>query len=119
MASPVAYDLEERTARFGEAVIKSAGQLPRTSVTYPIIRQLVRSGTSVGANTCEANEAVSKKDFRNRTGICKKEANETHFGLRMVSAAAPRVKDQARTLWQEAHERQLIFAAIFRNTIIG
>ena len=118
VSSSAAFDLEERTARFGEAVIRFAGQLPRTSVTYPIIRQFVRSGTSVGANYCEANEGVSKKDFRNRIGICKKEANETKYWLRMISAAAPEMKDEARTLWQEANELHLIFAAIFRKTII-
>ena len=68
------FDLEERTARFGEGVIAFAKKIPRNPVTLPLISQLVRSGTSVGANYCEADDAVSKKDFRNKIGTCKKEA---------------------------------------------
>ena len=113
-----AYDLVERTACFGEAVIELARQMPRTSVTFPIIRQFVRAGTSVGANYCEADEGVSKKDFRNKIGICTKEAKETKYWLRMIGTAAPEMKDAARELWQEAKELHLIFAAIFRNTTI-
>src|SRR5882724_11509438 len=71
------YDLEERTARFGEAIIDFANTIPRTSVTRPLIEQLVACGTSVGANYCEADDAVSKKEFRLRCGTCKKEARET------------------------------------------
>ena len=68
------YDLEERTARFGEAVIRFARTLPQDVITIPLISQFVRSGTSVGANYCEADDADSKKDFRHRISICKKEA---------------------------------------------
>ena len=66
------FDLEERTARFGEAVIVFAKSIPKNEVTLPLINQLVRSGTSVGANYCEADDAVSKKDFRHKIGLCKK-----------------------------------------------
>jgi hypothetical protein len=68
------YDLEERTARFGQAVIALAKTIPKNSVTLPLIGQLVRSGTSVGANDCEADDAESRKDFRHKIGICRKEA---------------------------------------------
>ena len=71
------FDLEERTACFGEAVIRFAKTLPRDVVDLPLISQLVRAGTSIGANYCEADDAVSKKDFRNKIGTCKKEARET------------------------------------------
>jgi len=66
------FDLDERTARFGEAVIGFAKKVPRNPVTVSLINQVVRSGTSVGANYCEADDAVSKKDFRNKIGTCKK-----------------------------------------------
>jgi four helix bundle protein len=59
-----AFDLEERTALFGEAVLHFAKKIPVNPVTKPLISQLVRAGTSVGANYCEA-DAVSKKDFKN------------------------------------------------------
>lgn len=109
------FDLEERSARFGEAVIAFAKTVPTNVVTIPLIGQLVRSGTSIGANYCEADEAVSKKDFRNKIGTCKKEARETKHWLRMIAAADPDKKLPARPLWQEAKELHLIFAAIYRK----
>jgi len=69
---PQKFDLEERTARFGESVIAFAKKIPRNPVTVSLISQVVRSGTSIGANYCEADDAVSKKDFRNKIGIAKK-----------------------------------------------
>lgn len=110
------YDLEERTARFGEAIIAFAKQVPRGPVTLPLISQLVRSGTSVGANYCEADDAGTKKDFRYKIGICRKEARETKHWLRMIAAAVPNLKDRAKPLWQEAKELHLIFAAVVRRT---
>jgi len=71
------YDLEERTAKFGEAVIDLCRPIRQDAITSPIIRQIVRSATSIGANYMEANGASSKKDFRNKIAICKKEAQET------------------------------------------
>jgi four helix bundle protein len=109
------YDLEERTARFGEAVIDFAKIIPRTPVTQRLIEQLVGCGTSVGANYCEADDAVSKKEFRLRCGTCKKEARETKYFLRMVVRAVPELKAKARPLWQEAKELHLIFAKIWRS----
>jgi four helix bundle protein len=109
------YDLEERTARFGEAIIDFANIIPPTSVTRPLIEQLVGCGTSVGANYCEADDAVSKKEFRLRCGTCKKEARETKYFLRMIVRAVPQLKSQARLLWQEAKELHLIFAKIWRS----
>ena len=109
------YNLEERTAEFGEAVIAFAKQLPANPVMLPLIGQIVRSGTSVGANYCEADDAESKKDFRHKIGLCKKEARETKHWLRMIAAAEPNAKAAARTLWQEAKELHLIFAAILRS----
>ena len=112
---PQKFDLEERTARFGEAVIAFAKKIPRNPVTLPLISQLVRSGTSVGSNYCEADDAVSKKDFRNKIGTYKKEARETKYWFRMIAEAEPDMKTEARVLWQEAKELHLIFASILRK----
>ena len=109
------YDLEERTAAFGAAVIRFARAMPRDTVTRPLITQLVRAGTSVGANYCEADDAESPKDFRHKVGICKKEARETGHWLRMVVVACPEMKPEARPLWLEAKELNLIFNAIVRT----
>lgn len=110
------YDLEERTAQFGENVIEYCLALPTTPVSAPLINQLVRAGTSIGANYCEADDAESKKDFRHKIGICRKEARETKYWCRMIAKAVPAKKTSARALWKEAHELHLIFAAIVRTT---
>ena len=110
------FDLEERTAVFGEAVIRFAKTIPKNPVTTPLISQLVRAGTSVGANYYEADDAVSKKDFKNKIGTCRKEARETKLWLRLIAAAEPDLKTEARKLWQEAKELHLIFAAIWRKS---
>ena len=109
------YDLEERTALFGEAVIDFVKRVPVNPVTRRLIDQLVGAGTSIGANYCEADEAVSKKDFRHKIPICKREAREAKFFLRMLAKAVPELKAEARTLWQEAKELHLIFAKICRG----
>ena len=109
------FDLEERTARFGEDIIRFCKKLPMNPANSRLVGQLVGCGTSVGANYCEANEGVSKKDFRNTIGRCVKEAKETKFFLRMVAAAEPSLADEARKLYREAKELHLIFASIFRK----
>ncbi|HEX3356435.1 MAG TPA: four helix bundle protein [Tepidisphaeraceae bacterium] len=109
-----AYDLCERTAVFGEAVIAFCKKVPVNPITYPLISQLVRSATSVGGNYCEADEAESRKEFRYRISVCKREAKETKHNIRMIVAAEPRMRDEAKSLWQEAKELALIFAAILR-----
>lgn len=109
------FDLEERTAQFGERVIAFAKLLSRDPVTLPLISQLVRAATSIGANYLEADDAESKKDFRHKIGICRKESRECKHWLRMVSAAQPEHRETARTLWQEAKELNLIFGAIRRR----
>jgi four helix bundle protein len=110
------YDLEERTALFGEAVIEFCLAVLSNPVTAPIINQLVRAGTSIGANYCEADDAESKKDFRHKIALCRKEARETKYWLRMIAKAASRQKAAARVLWTEAKELHLIFVAIVRTT---
>jgi four helix bundle protein len=109
------YDLEERTGQFGEAIIAFAKRTAVNLVTEPLISQLVRAGTSVGANYCEADDAGSKKEFRYRVSICKRESRETKHWLRMVAAAVPELKADARPLWQEAKELNLIFSAVYRR----
>ncbi len=110
------YDLEERTARFGERIIEFAKKIPKTPITLPLITQLVKAGTSVGGNYCEADCAESKKDFEHKLGICKKESKESKHWLRMVSVAVPELKDEARVLSQEANELNLIFSSIVNKS---
>ncbi len=109
------YDLEERTAQFGEAAIRFAKRIPQNPVNNRLISQLVGAATSVGANYCEADEGVSRKDYKVRIGNCKKEARETKFFLRMIAVAEEQLKPEARVLWTEAKELHLIFCALFRK----
>jgi len=109
------YDLEERTARFGEMVIEFAKAIPQNPVTNRIITQLIGAGTSVGANYVEADDAVSKRDFLKSIGTCRKEARETKHFLRMAVQAVPNLKPEARKIWMEARELHLIFSKIWRN----
>ena len=109
------YDLEERTGHFGEMVVAFAKMVPVNVITTPLISQLVRAGSSVGANYCEADEAESGKEFAYRIGVCKREARETKHQVRMIVAAQPELREEGRALWQEAKELTLIFAAILRK----
>ena len=109
------YDLEERTARFGEMVIDFARTIPQTPVTGRIISQLIGAGTSVGANYVEADDAVSKKEFLKSIATCRKEARETKHFLRMAVSAVPGLKPEAKKIWLEARELHLIFSKIWRS----
>jgi four helix bundle protein len=109
------FDLEERTAAFGEKVIDFAKQLPHDRVVDVLVRQIVRSATSVGANYVEADCSCSEKDFRHRINLCRKEAKETKHWLRMIARANPNTKNIGRKLWQEAHELTLIFSSIITH----
>lgn len=106
------YDLEERTARFAESIVAFANQIPKNLITVPIISQLVRAGTSVGANYCESIGASSRKDFKNKIHICSKEVQETKYWIRLTINAVPTLKESAAPIRQEAQELTLIFTKI-------
>jgi four helix bundle protein len=110
-----AFDLEERTALFGEAVIRFVKKVPGSAENDRLINQIVGCSTSIGANYCEANESVSKKDFRWTIARCVKEAKETKFFLRMIAASEPKLADEARKLYREVKELHLIFATMYRK----
>src|SRR3989338_8676744 len=113
--NPNKYNLEERTAKFGEEIIKFCKKVPRSPITDPLINQLVKCGTSTGANYCEADDAESKEDFKHKIGICKKESRETKHFIRMMVVAEPSVREEAALLWQEAKELNLIFNSIYKK----
>ena len=109
------YDLEERTACFGEAVIDLVRAVKFSVLARSILDQLLRSATSIGANYMEADVAESKVDFRHKIGICKKETKETLHWLRMLARAESSKQEECRVLWKEAHELLLIFSAIVKR----
>jgi len=103
------YNLEERIAKFGENVILFCKSLKMDVILSPLVNQLIRSATSIGANYMEANGASSKRDFQNKIFICKKEAQETKNWLRMIATCCPDKKEELSNLWKEAQELTLIF----------
>ena len=98
MANEQKFDLEERTAKFGEEIV-----------------HFVKCRTSIGANYCEADDAESRRDFKHKIGIYKKEARETKHFLRMSAIAVEQMAERARKLWREAREINLIFNAIYKK----
>jgi four helix bundle protein len=109
------FDLEERTAVFGENIVRFSRRILRNPTNDRLIDQLVGAGTSVGGNYCEANDCFSRKDFRYTIKRCLKEAKETRFFLRMAAASEPGLKDEARDLYREASELVNIFASMYRK----
>jgi four helix bundle protein len=116
MSNNPKYDLEERTAKFGENGIRLCLKITRSPINDPLITQFVKCTTSVGANYCEADDAESKEDFHHKIGICKKETRESKHFIRMLVVANPRLTEEAEKLAKEAKELNLIFNTIYKKT---
>jgi len=110
------YDLEERTFKFAKEVLTFVGLLPKTPANNEIGRQVIRSAGSVGANYIEANEALSKKDFAMRIKICRKEAKESIYWLRLIDVKKVDAEKKRETLIKEATELMKIFGSIVEKT---
>jgi len=109
------YDLEDRTLEFGKRAIRLAKALPKNTVNFKLVDQFVRSGTSMGANYREANETETKKDFKFRMRICRKEGKETIYRLYLIIEANPEFEKRIQPLVQETTELVKIFAAILEK----
>jgi len=110
------YDLEERSLSFGKRVVRLCKTLPKNTVNRRLSDQLIRSGTSVGANYREANETDTKRDFKNRIRITKKEAKETIYWLELVIEANSTCRERILPLLEEARELMKIFGSIYEST---
>lgn len=106
------FDLEERTFVFAKDVRAFAKTLPKTLSNIEDCRQLIRSSGSVGANYIEANEALSKKDFVMRLKICRKEAKESRYFLRLLEVSSEAERER---LMGESKELMLIFNAVIHK----
>jgi len=106
------YDLQQRTALFGERIIGLVEKIEVNVITKSLISQVIRSSCSIGANYMEADAAESRKDFKHKIALCKKESKETMHWLRMLSKAAPYFKNEIKLLYKEVHELVLIFSSI-------
>jgi len=110
------YDLEDRTLKFGKRIIRMCQALPKNTINFKLIDQIMRSGTSMGANYREANETETKKDFKYRIRICRKEGKETIYWLNLIIEANPAYKERVIPLIQETTELVKIFAAILEKS---
>ena len=110
------FDLIDRVEALGKSVINFAKAIPKNNITLPLIAQFVRSGTSIGANYAEADNAESRNDFVHKLGIAKKEAKETCFWLKMIVEACPNLREKALILYQESKEINLILNAMINKT---
>ncbi len=110
------YDLEDRTLAFAKNVRSFARSFPKDFAAYEDIKQLIRSSGSVGANYIEANNALSKKDFRMRVKICKKEAKESKYWLQLLETENDQTEQTRIKLEKESEELTYIFATILRNS---
>ena len=106
------YDLEERTLTFAKEVIEFVGTIPKTMANTEIMKQIIRSSGEVGANYIEPNEALSKKDFAMRVKICRKEAKESRYWLRLIEVRKEDAEKRRQSLINEATELMKIFGSI-------
>jgi four helix bundle protein len=109
------YNLEHRTLNLSKQAIVIIKQLKPTYINQPLAKQLIRSITSVGANYCEATEAESKKDFAHKISLCKKEAKESLYWIKLLSESNPETTTQLNPLHKETHELLLIFSKILKT----
>jgi len=105
-------DREQRTKRFSLAVIKFSASLPRTREADVLARQLLRSGTSIGANYREANRGVSRADFASKIGTVQKEASETQYWIELLIESGIAASPPAQELHNESSELLAIFTSI-------
>ena len=110
------YDLEDRTLEYGKRIIRLCNALAKNTINFKLIDQVMRSGTSMGANYREANETETKKDFKYRIRICRKEGKETVYRLNLIIEANPEFKERISPLLQETTELVKIFAKILENS---
>jgi four helix bundle protein len=110
------FDLEERTLEFSKRVVRMCNELPKNTINLELIKQIVRSAGSIGANYREANEALGKKDFIHRLRISRKEAKETSYWLEIIVENNPKIEGRMKFLLQEAIELRSILSKIIVNS---
>ena len=109
------YDLEDRTLEYGKRIIRMVKSLPKNNINFRPADQIIRSGTSLGANYREANETETKKDFQFRLRICRKEAKETIYWIKLIIEANPELSQRIQSLLSETFELLKIFASILEK----
>ena len=108
--------IEKKSYDFALEVIQLYKNLVESEREYIMSKQVLRSGTSIGANVREANSGVSKKDFVNKLGIALKEAKETEYWLSLLSDSNYLSKDKFESLIQKCNELIKILRSIILTT---
>jgi four helix bundle protein len=116
MTEGKAFDLKERTFNFGVQVVRMVNTFPKTTAGIELGRQVMRSGTSVGANVEEADGAITKKDFIYKMGVARKEARETRYWLRMTICSGLLKNNEAKSLLVESDELVRILSKIIQKS---
>lgn len=116
MRSSKGQGIRDRTFRFGVRIVKMSGHLPRTAAGFELAKQIIRSGTSIGANVEEADVGESKKDFVHKLGIALKEAQETRYWLRIIIESQLLADEETQSLLKESDELVRIINTIIKNT---
>lgn len=106
------YDLYKRTGELAIKTIVVLRSIPQDAITKPMIVQLVRSVTSIGANYAEADGAGSRRDFMYKLSICRKESRESAYWLEIISSSYPMLKERMHPLAQESMALARIFSSI-------
>ncbi len=119
MRSSKGQDIRDRTFRFGVQIVQMSNRLPRTAAGFELAKQIIRSGTSIGANVEEADAGESKKDFVHKLSIALKEAQETRYWLRIIIEAALLADEEIQNLLKESDELVRIINTIIKNTMKG
>ena len=115
MADRSPTDIQQRTFEFAKRIVKLVDRLPRTLAAMEIGRQMLRSGTSVGANMQEADAAESRSDFIHKVSIALKEARETRYWLTLTDATILSNDPEVQALLQESTELTKILFTIIAN----
>lgn len=119
MRSSKGRDIRERTFHFGVQIVKMANGLPRNVAGFELAKQIIRSGTGIGANVEEADAAESKNDFVHKMSIALKEAQETRYWIRMITESELSSSQVMQSLFMESDELVRVINAIIKNTLKG
>jgi len=111
------YDLEIRTLEFAKTIIRLCKKLPIDRINNRLADQVIRSGASIGANYREANETDTKKDFKNKIRIGKKEAKETIYWLELIIETNPNHRNEVSVVLEESKQLMKILAAIYAKSV--
>jgi four helix bundle protein len=116
MAGRFQGDLPDRTLDFAVRIVNLTDNLPQNSKGWEVGKQLIRSGTSIGANVREADEAYSSNDFAYKCSLARKEASETEYWLKICERCLLLPSADLSAAMTEAHELACILSTIVKKT---